>query len=193
MKNLVGLFIMGLIFCMPAKAQDVPKYEIGGGAAYRSFDQFGGSRLNMYGWEAYGDYHIWRFINVAGDIAGTYNRFSSSGSVNKTNGSTDIYSFLIGPQLYPFGHKHKITVYGHVLFGGGYYSNHLNQVGFNPFSISYFGPTWMGGGGFDWKIKEHWSIRLIQADYEQTRLISGGVSQTNYRASIGLVYRFHEN
>jgi hypothetical protein len=192
MKNLIGLFILALIFCVPAMAQDVPKYEIGGGVAYRSFDQFSGTRINMGGWAAYGDYHIWRFINVAGEIAGTYNRNSSSGSVNKTNSSTDIYSFLVGPQLYPFGHAHKITAFAHVLFGGGYYTNHVNQVGFTPFSISYFGPVWMGGGGLDWKFREHWSIRLIQADYEQTRLLSGAPAQTNYRASIGLVYRFRE-
>jgi len=46
----------------------------------------------MAGWEAYGDYHVWRFINVAADIAGTYNRYSSSGSVNKKNTSTDMFS-----------------------------------------------------------------------------------------------------
>jgi hypothetical protein len=192
MKNLVGLFILALIFCAPAMAQEVPKFEIGGGALYRSFDQFGGSRINMGGWAAYGDYHIWRFINVAGEIAGTYNRNSSSGSVNKTNTSTDIYSFLVGPQLYPFGHKHKITPFAHVLFGGGYYTNNINQVGFTPFSISYFGSVWMAGGGLDWKFREHWSIRVIQADYEQTHLLSGAPAQTNYRASIGLVYRFRE-
>jgi hypothetical protein len=50
----------------------------------------------------------------------------------------------------------------------------------------------MAGGGLDWKIKEHWSVRVIQADYEQSRFISGSASQTNYRASIGLVYRFRE-
>jgi hypothetical protein len=192
MKNLVGLFILALIFCMPAMAQDIPKYEIGGGFAYRSFDQFSGTRLNMAGWEAYGDYHVWRFINVAADIAGTYNRYGSSGSVNKTNTSTDIYSFLVGPQLYPFGHGHKITAFAHVLFGGGYFSYHLSQVGFTPLSTSYFGSVWMGGGGLDWKVKQHWSIRLIQADYEQTRFLSGAPSQGNYRASIGLVYRFRE-
>ena len=192
MKNLVGLFILALIFCVPAMAQEVPKFEIGGGVAYRSFDQFGGTRINMGGWAAYGDYHIWRFINLAGEIAGTYNRNSSSGSVNKTNTSTDIYSFLVGPQLYPFGHKHKITPYAHVLFGGGYYTNSITQVGFTPFSISYFGPVWMGGGGLDWKFREHWSIRLIQADYEQSRFLSGVAAQTNYRASVGLVYRFRE-
>jgi len=192
MKKLVGLFILVIIFGMPAMAQDVPKYEIGGGGTYRLFDQFSGTRINMFGWEAYGDYHVWRFINVAGDIAGTYNRFSSSGSVNKTSGGTDIYSFLVGPQLYPFGHAHKLTPFAHVLFGGGYYSNHLNQVGFTPFSISYFGPVWVGGGGFDWKFRERWSIRLIQVDYEQSRFLSGAGAQTNYRASIGLVYRFRE-
>lgn len=192
MKNLGALFVLGLIFSMPAMAQDVPKFEIGGGVAYRSFDQFSGSRLNMAGFEAYGDYHIWRFINVAADFAGTYNRYGTSGSLNKTNSSTDIYSFLVGPQLYPFGHDHKVTVFGHVLFGGGDYVYHLSQVGFTSFDKSYFGPVWMGGGGLDWKIKKHWSLRLVEADYERTSFLSGAPSQGNYRASIGLLYRFRE-
>jgi len=42
-------FHIGPNFCTPAMAQDVPKFEIGGGIAYRSFDQFSGSRLNMGG------------------------------------------------------------------------------------------------------------------------------------------------
>jgi hypothetical protein len=48
----------------------------------------------------------------------------------------------------------------------------------------------MGGGGVDLRLKKRWAIRLIQADYEQTKLLSGAPSQDNYRVSIGLLYRF---
>ena len=188
MKKFAGLFVTAFIFCLPAMAQDAPKdtskYEVGGGFDFRSFGNFNGTRLSMVGWSAYGDRHIWRFINIAGDISGTYNR-------NTTFGNTSIYSFMGGPQLYPFGHQHKITVFGQLLFGGGAYLFHLpSQNGFNPVSISYVGPAWMGGGGVDLRLKKRWAIRLIQADYEQTKLLSGAPSQDNYRVSIGLLYRF---
>jgi hypothetical protein len=42
----------------------------------------------------------------------------------------------------------------------------------------------------DWRVKKRWAIRVIQADYEQTRFLSGSPSQGNYRISVGLVYRF---
>ncbi len=55
-------------------------------------------------------------------------------------GNTSIYDFLVGPQLYPFGHQHKITVFGQVLFGGGALLYHLpSQNGFNSVTTSYAG------------------------------------------------------
>jgi Outer membrane protein beta-barrel domain len=190
MKKLAGLFILAFIFCMPAMAQDFAKYEVGGGVDYRSFDNTNtttdpnGSRLSMVGWSAYGDYHIWKFINIAADFSGTYNR-------NNTFGNTSIYSFLGGPQFYPFGHNHKITVFGQLLFGGGVYLYNLpSQNGFAPVSTSYAGLVWMGGGGIDVRVRKRWAIRVIQADYEQTRFFSNFPSQGNYRVSVGLLYRF---
>ncbi len=184
MKKLAGIFILAFIFCMPAMAQDFAKYEAGGGFDFRSFGNINGSRLSMVGWSGYGDYHIWKFINIAADFSGTYNR-------NNTNGNTSIYSFLAGPQLYPFGHNRKITVFGQVLFGGGVYLYNLpSQNGFGPVSRSYTGFVWMGGGGIDWRVRKRWAIRLIQADYEQTRFVSGAPSQGTYRVSVGLLYRF---
>ncbi len=184
MKKFAGLFVVVVLFCLPSFAQDTSKYEIGGGLAYRSFSNGSGSRTNMVGWNTYGDRRIWRFINVAADFSGTYNR-------NTNFGDTSIYSFLIGPQLYPFGHQHKITVFGQLLFGGGVFLYHLpSQNGFNPVTTSYAGPVWMGGGGLDWRVRKRWAIRFIQADYEQTRFVSGSPSQGNYRISVGLLYRF---
>jgi hypothetical protein len=54
----------------------------------------------------------------------------------------------------------------------------------------------MGGGGFDVKFKKRWSIRLIELDYEHTNFYQinsgnyGGTAQGNYRASVGMIYRF---
>ena len=39
-------------------------------------------------------------------------------------------------------------------------------------------------------IKQHWGVRLMQFDIGQTSFFSYKVKQTNYRASIGVTYRF---
>lgn len=44
------------------------------------------------------------------------------------------------------------------------------------------------GGGFDWRITNHLSWRILQADYVGTEL--GSDWQNNFRASTGLVYSF---
>jgi hypothetical protein len=54
----------------------------------------------------------------------------------------------------------------------------------------------MAGGGLDVRFKKRWTIRLIDANYELTHFSDigtgnyGGTSQGNYRASVGLIYRF---
>src|SRR5271163_4033416 len=149
MTKLAALFAFALIFCFPAMAQGTPQFEIGGGYAFRSYDESqSGTRLKMNGWDAFGDYHIWRFINVAADFSGTYNHYGSSTNVYTNDGSTAVYNALIGPQLYPFGHRHKYTLFGHVLFGGGLYIYNLPpQGGYGAVHTSDSARSWMGGGG----------------------------------------------
>jgi len=195
MKKLAWiLFGSALIFCLPARAQDAPKYEIGGGYAFRSFDDtIYNIRLNMNGWDAFGDYHIWRFINVAADVSGTYSFYGTNPNSISYTGNTSIYNVLAGPQLYPFGHNHKITFYGHLLFGEGMYVYNLpSEGGFHAVHHFDSGLTWMGGGGFDVRVTKHWSVRLPEADYEQTHFFGGGagINQGNYRVSVGAIYRF---
>lgn len=194
MTKLAALFAFAVIFCLPAMAQGTPQFEIGGGYAFRSYDESqSGTRLKMNGWDAFGDYHIWRFINVAADFSGTYNHYGSSTNVYTNDGNTAIYNALIGPQLYPFGHRHKYTLFGHFLFGGGLYVYNLPpQGGYSAVHTTDSAMSWMGGGGLDVRINKHWSARLPQADYEQTRFFGGNPSQGNYRISVGVVYRFHQ-
>ncbi len=49
MRKFAGLFIMVGLFCLPALAQDSSKYEVGGGFAYRSFDNYQRFAA-QYGW-----------------------------------------------------------------------------------------------------------------------------------------------
>jgi hypothetical protein len=157
---------------------------------YRSLLEADSHRLNMNGFSTYADYRIFRWLSVGADLSGTYN-------INSVNGNTQLYSLMFGARIYPLGHRHKITPFGEVLVGPAYSGYNLeSQGGFNPYSHWGWSTAWMGGGGFDVKFKKRWTIRLIELDYEHTNFSQinagsyGGSSQGNYRAAVGMIYRF---
>ncbi len=152
--------------------------------------QADGKRLNMNGFSMYLDYRIFRWLSFASDLSGAYN-------INSMNGNTQLYTLMFGARIYPLGHRHKITPFGEVLIGTGYSGYNLeSQGGFNPYSHWGWANAWMGGGGFDVKFKTRWTIRLIEMDYEHGNFGAinaasyGGTGQGNYRAAVGIIYRF---
>jgi hypothetical protein len=203
MKKFAGLFLLLAIFCSPAVAQDKDswkvfkrppqrsRFELGGGLLFRSFDNIDSTgmptnlRLDQLGWSGYADYRFLHWLSLGADLSGAYH-FSSN------NGNTQIYTGMIGPRFYPFGHEHKITPFGQVLFGRGFYGYNLeSQGGFNPLSHWDNGYTWMAGGGLDVRYKRRWLIRIVEFDYEASHFgATGAPSEGNYRVSAGLIYRF---
>ena len=149
------------------------------------FTQPNYTRIGMNG--AYGsfEYNILSRIGAVAEVSG--------GIRNQgTNGNLSIFSVLVGPQIYPFKHRRKITPFAHLLFGEGFYRNDYPAYGGFPHTIitsSAF--SWEGGAGVDWVHSAHWEIRLIEVDYAQTKFL-GNQSQNNYRGSVGIVYRFGE-
>jgi hypothetical protein len=71
-----------------------------------------------------------------------------------------------------------------VLLGGDHASADAGSSG-----ASGSGFALMIGGGVDVKVRRHWAIRAIQADWFLVHG-SGGTSNENIRISIGAVYRF---
>ena len=165
-------------------------FELGGGYLYRTLLEADGHRLNMNGFSLYADYRIFRWLSAAGDLSGAYN-------INSVNGTTQLYTLLLGARIYPLGHRHKITPFGEFLIGPGYSGYNLEaQGGFNEFSHWGWSTAWMAGGGFNVKFTKRWTIRLIELDYEHTSFSQinagsyGGTSQGNYRGAVGFIYRF---
>lgn len=161
----------------------VPPYEVSGGYNIRMFTESSGVRVGVNGGYGSVQYNI---INRLGAV------MEVSGGVRDQglNGNLSIYSVMVGPQIYPFKHRRKLTPFAHVLFGENFYHNSYPAVGGFPHTVSTdskFG--WEAGGGFDWVYKKHWEIRLIQIDYAPTKFFGAG-TKTGYRASIGVVYRF---
>jgi Outer membrane protein beta-barrel domain len=199
--KMAALALMVAVMCVPAKAQgffnrdifkwSASKLEVGGGYTYVSLVQVDGThRLNMNGFNAIGEYRAVKWISLAVDLSGTYNS-SHATQTRPSNGKTQLYNMYIGPRFYPLGHNHKLTPYGHFLFGAAIYGNNIPAAGgFDSYSYWDHTFSWMAGGGLDLKWKKRWAIRLIDVDWEHTKFFNQSTGQGNYRASVGIIYKF---
>jgi len=190
MRKFLGLGILIAAAALPARAQITPKYEISAGYQFLAYySTAGASRINMNGADGSVSYNLFRWVGVGFDVSGGHNRQSSSDPA--VNGeTTTVFTYLVGPRFYPFGH-HKLTLFGEALFGGGYLRAGIPAV--PPFpqqTLSDQAFAWAGGAGVDYALGDHWAIRL-QADYLSTRFFSSTAgAQGNERLIGGVVYRF---
>ena len=208
MKKLLALFAFLAVSGIPTMAQRregvTPVLEVNGGYSYMrwqvpSFAQ-PPSSFNYNGFNAGAAYNITNWLAGVVDISGVYNSQGASNS----NATSHIYSYLAGPRVYPLGH-HKLTPFVHGLVGVASYHLHVPASGSGPTFIQEFNQTdnnlsFAIGGGVDWKLTRHISIRVAQLDYQQTRAlradaVAAGASpenQNNFKYSGGVVLRFGE-
>jgi Outer membrane protein beta-barrel domain len=188
MRKLLGVIGFFALFCLPAKGQVTPSWELGAGYAFRSYYPPTQSRFGMNGWDFTAEHNFRRYLGLAIDAAGTY---ANQGA----NGHYSIYELLAGPRFYPLKHRHKIVPYGQFLVGLGYLHLYFPANGafesLTDHSLKY---TFEGGGGVEWRLKPKWNIRVIEFDYEHTHFPSFlpgntfSYTEGNYRFSAGLVY-----
>src|SRR5262249_43796261 len=89
-------------------------YELSGGYSLRVFTQPNTKRVGLNGGYGAFEYKILSRVSAAAE-------FSAGFRNQGVNGDLSIYSFMIGPQIYPFKHRRKYTPFVHVLFGEGFY------------------------------------------------------------------------
>ena len=164
--------LLSLVFLvsLSAHAQSSDdKYELFGGYSYVRLDS--SPATNMNGWNFSGQYKVTDWLGGVADLSGNY-RFSSSDTT-----SASLYSFLVGPQITRT--RGRFSPFAHVLFGFAHFGG--GGVTSSSFSVAL-------GAGVDAKITHSLSWRVIQADYLRTGFV--GLSQSNVRASTGIVFRF---
>ncbi len=162
-----------------------PEYELSAGYTHRKFYFPDGTTFGMNGGYASLDYNFKRWLGAYAEIAAVYKGRGLAGN-------SSLYTFLVGPQFYPFGHR-KLTPFGHAFFGGGYYRNAVPaNGGFSSSVQTATGSDWGGGGGLDLNLRKHLGIRLIEFDYDKVHLFGGHIDRGDGRVSVGIVYRFGE-
>jgi opacity protein-like surface antigen/outer membrane protein OmpA-like peptidoglycan-associated protein len=148
-------------------------------------------------------YNINRYLGIVGDFGAYTNseiRFQGAygATVDVDNSNVGAFSYLFGPRL-SFRNHSRITPFVQALFGGA----HANEVTLsNCTSSCTLLPSqntfaWTAGGGLDIRVRRHFAVRPIQAEYLMTRFqdYSTGTtaSQNDIRLSSGIVFRLGGN
>ena len=165
--------ILAVAFARPAMAQsdDLSKVEAFGGYSYVHVSDRGVSG-NGNGGSGAVSYNVTPMIGVVADFGGY------TGSAHGFDGN--IISYMFGPRV--SYHTGKLTPFAQALFGGSRFS--ASGTSENDFSLAV-------GGGVDYALTSHFSVRPIQAEYYMTKFSDGANNrQNNFRYSAGIVYRF---
>ena len=165
MRILIVSSFLLVLCCLPAAAQDHPKAEIFGGYQYTHLE--GGFNGNGWNLSAAGNLNHW--FGVVADLSGAYDSGVHS------------HAFLFGPVV-SYRKSDRLTPFAHVLFG----DTRVTVSGL-PGSSNAF--TTAIGGGFDTKLKDRISWRIVQADWMLTHF-AGTTQSKNARISTGIVFRF---
>ena len=178
MRKLFILVAVILATAGSAVAQDFPKAEIFGGYQYIRLNPGGGATgANCQGGAGSVAGNLNHWFGVVGDFGACKITGQPSGT------SAHLVNYLFGPKLTYRSHG-RLAPFAQVLFGGEHIG--LSASGLGSSSDSSFAMTF--GGGADYELTNHVSIRVIQAEYLYTKF--GGTHQNNARISAGVVYRW---
>jgi len=183
-KLLVSLLVFAAFFTTSAKAQDDSKIDIFAGYSYLRTNPSaaGASGFSLNGGSASIAYNIKPWLSAVADFGGYTNlnlfNVGSSGTAS---------TYLFGPRVY-IHHIWRVHPFAEALFGTVHGSANLFDTvnSHNAFAAAF-------GGGFDFRISHHFSLRPLDVEYLPTRfpeIGAGRQTQDNLRASTGIVFHF---
>ena len=184
-KLVVCLLACAAIFVPGAKAQDDSKIDVFAGYSYLrdypSTGSFGSFGLN--GGNASIAYKATPWLSAVAEFGG----YTNNDLFNAGHASNE-YTYLFGPRVY-LRHVYRIHPFAETLFGVAHGNANLFQTTntHNAFSTAL-------GGGFDFRINHHFSLRPLELDYLLSRFpetaTGGRDTQNNLRVSTGIVFHF---
>jgi opacity protein-like surface antigen len=173
MRKCIILFGLVLLIVTSAKAQDAPTLDVAG--AYQYIHLTGD---NCHGVGGNAAANVNRWLGIVGDFG--YCKDTTLPSSFRSHYVT----YLFGPRV-SFRKYGRLVPYAQFLFGGDH-NTFAGTLGSPSTSANSFAYTL--GGGTDFRLTPHISIRAIQVEYLHTDF--GGSKQNNMRVETGLVYHF---
>ena len=185
LKLVVSTLAVLSVFGVAARAQETaPRFDVFAGYSYVQANPGvnGANSFHLHGGSASVAYNYRSWLSGVADFGG-YN----NGNILNTGKSGTFSTYLFGPRV-SYRHFRRITPFGQVLFGVA----HANAAAFGTTGTqNAFAMT--AGGGVDYKVFDHFSVRPVQAEYLMTRFGVGTTrtqTQNNVRLSTGFVLRF---
>ncbi len=212
MKILFSLLLLS-VMSIPCLSQDHPKAELFGGYSalvVESRELVNDSTTQsivrretgfLNGWNASLAYSPLRWLGFVADFSGHYGDIDHkimTPNVNATLGlKTHVHNFLFGPQF--SGRQDNYTAFARAMVGVTVIDASASSFG-ESFSDGESGFAFGVGGGFDVKISDRISWRIIQADYIRARFsqpkvvingetLSESIPINTVRISSGFVFR----
>jgi opacity protein-like surface antigen len=186
-RALAFFLVLGLFGpAEPAHAQEpISKFETYGGYYYARFyvnaDVPGIAPSATYIGKGGGgqlEYNPTKWLGVVGDLAGFYATSNGNGAF-----AGGMFTYLAGPRVN--FRQGRFTPFVQALFGGAHTTDGIAQ---STGGQDHFAMT--AGGGLDFKVSRHVSLRPIQAEYFMTKIPDGlNNRQDNLRLGAGIVVR----
>jgi opacity protein-like surface antigen len=184
-KVVVSLLAFASLFAVAAQAQErgLDRIEVFAGYSYvRANPATSGTHgFSLNGGSGSVSYNINNWLSGVADFGGYNNSSILSSGVNGT-----LATYLFGPRV-SYRRFSRVTPFGEVLFGGAHFgSNVFSANSQNAFAMTV-------GGGLDYRLSSHLSVRAAKLDYLLTRFAEptiGTQDQNNLRVSTGMVFRF---
>jgi hypothetical protein len=184
------LFILAFLCCSASEPESggLAKLDVFLGYSYvhvsfTSTTGFGTQNLN--GADIFDSYRLKPWLHMVADfgLAGAGYRASCIIGIRARGTQT---AFLLGPRfVLPIG---RTAPFVEVLFGVAHASTWLFDTSGKQTDFA-----WAFGGGFDYRLTTHLALRPLQLEFLRTNffeLQDGKLTQNDFRASTGIVFRF---
>jgi opacity protein-like surface antigen len=188
MRNLLAVVLLfAAVSAGPLWAQEQPsEFEAYGGYNYTRFNVNANApgiapsaTYNGNGGGGQLEYNVNRWLGAVADLGGFIATSSGNGAFAGAG-----FTYLFGPRVN--FRRGKVALFAQALFGGIRTTDGIAQ---STGTENNFAMT--AGGGIDFKVSKHVSVRPVQADYFMTKIPDGlNNRQNNFRFSAGVVFRF---
>jgi opacity protein-like surface antigen len=166
-------------------------FEASVGFNYIYLDQAYPETKNLYGVNASIFVNATSWLGVGGEFMYGFGTHSITiPFFSKADIDSQRYVYVFGPRI-TIWHNAQFRVFAEALAGGAQADAQISvQSPFSSITRSASDDSFATalGGGLDWRIANHLSWRILQADYLGTNF--GNDWQDNFRASTGIVYSF---
>jgi opacity protein-like surface antigen len=183
-RRILWFALLPILWSNPALAQEFPHYELFTGYGYV---RPSGGQANLNGWHLSFAANMNEWLGAAVELSGQYgtqtlSTTTSSGMIS-TKVNTNFNSLGFGPR-FTYRRNERLVPFAHALFGLA----RGKWEGSGPVNGEETSVGMALGGGMDARLSNHFSIRLIQADYVRTHF--GESPEHLFRLSTGMLFSF---